>query len=93
MKSSKRCLSLGLATALLMSGVATTFGTQMEATPVKQSSMTEMKARTTASNVHTERQRMAARHRRHRSSAHMLKPSAKKIKCVPKAKSLSKLSY
>jgi hypothetical protein len=75
-----------------MSAVVTTFGTQMQATPVKQASMAEMTARTTAS-THTKRQRMVARHRRDRSSAHMLKSSAKKTKRVPKAKSLSKLSY
>jgi hypothetical protein len=92
MKSSKRCLSLGLATALLMGAVATTFGTQMQATPVKPVSKTETTERTTSS-AHTKRQRLAAGHRRQRYSTLSLKGSAKKAKRVPKAKSLSNESY
>ena len=92
MKSSERSLSLGLATALLMCAVATTFGSQIQSTPVKQGSLTETTARTTA-NAHTKRHRMAVRGRRQRYSALTLKASAKKTKRVPKAKSLSKESY
>jgi hypothetical protein len=92
MKSSKRCLSFGLATALLMGAVATTFGTQMQANPVKPVSKTETTERTTSS-AHTKRQRLAAGHRRQRYSTLSLKGSAKKAKRVPKAKSLSNESY
>ena len=91
MKSSKWILSLGLATTLLMGAVATTFGMQTTATPVKQGSMTDTTVTTNAG--HTKRQTMAVRSRRRRSSAHTIKTSAKKTKRVPKAKSLSKLSY
>ena len=92
MKSSKRYLSLGLATALLMGAVATTFGMQMQATPDKQVSRTETTARTT-SGAHTKRQRVAAGRHRQRYSTLTLKASAKKAKRVPKAKSLSTESY
>ena len=92
MKSSKRYFSLGLATALLMGAVATTFGMQMQATPGKQVSRTETTARTTSSG-HTKRQRVAAGRRRQRYSTLTLKASAKKVKRVPKAKSLSTESY
>jgi hypothetical protein len=91
MKSSKGCLSLGLATALLMGAVATTFGTQMQATQGKQVSSTETTARTT-SGAHTKRQRLAAGRHRQRYST-LIKSSAKKTKRVPKAKSLSTESY
>ena len=92
MKSPKRYLSLGLATALLMGAVATTFGTQMQTTQGKQVSSTETTARTT-SGAHTKRQRLAAGRHRQRYSTLTLKASAKKAKRVPKAKSLSTESY
>ena len=92
MKISKGYLSLGLATALLMCVLATTFGTPVEATTVKQGSMTETTTGTTASTPRTKRQHIAAR-RRQRYSAFTLKTSAKKTKRVPKVKSLSKESY
>ena len=91
MKISKRYLSVGLATALLMCVVATAFGT-VKATTVKQGSMTETATRTTASTPRKKRQPIAA-HRRQRYSALTLKTSAKKTRRVPKAKSLSKESY
>jgi hypothetical protein len=91
MKISKRYLSVGLATALLMCVLATTFGTPVQATTVKQGSMTETTTRTTVSTPRTKRQPMSRR--RQRYSALTLKTSAKKTKRVPKAKSLSKESY
>jgi phosphoribosylformylglycinamidine (FGAM) synthase-like enzyme len=93
MKSSKGCLSVGLAIALIMCAVATTFGTQIQSTTVKQDSMTESAGRTTQSTAHTKRQRIAARGRRQRYSSLTLKTSVKKSKRVPNAKSLSKESY
>jgi len=93
MNNSKRSLSLGFATALLMSVVATTFGTQKQEGPVKQVSMTETIARTTASTAHKTYQRLAARRSHRRYSGQRLKVSVKKAKRIPKAKSLSKESY
>jgi hypothetical protein len=93
MKSSRECISLGLATALLMCVVATASGTQMQAMTGKQGSTTETTARTTASTARTKRQRMAARGPRKRYSTLTLNASAKKTKRVPRAKSLSKESY
>jgi len=93
MKSSRGYLSVGLAIGLLMCAVATTFGTQMQATTLNQGSMTETAGRTTASTAHTKRQRMVTRVRRQRYSALTLKASGKKTKRVPKAKSLSTESY
>lgn len=92
MRISKGYLSVGLATALLMCVVATTFGTPVQATTVKQDSMTETTTGTPASTPRKKRQPIAA-HRRQRYSATTLKTSAKKTKRVPKAKSLSKESY
>lgn len=90
-KNSKPILSLGLATALFIGAVVTTFGRQMQAAPVKQPTTATTGA--TTSTAHKRRQRRAA-HRRHlRHPAHTLKASAKKRKLVPKAKSLSKESY
>ena len=91
MRISKGYLSVGLATALLMCGLAMTFGT-VQATTVKQGSMTETTTGTTASTARKKRQPIAA-HRRQRYSATTLKTSAKRTKRVPKAKSLSKESY
>ena len=92
MNNLKRSLSLGFASALLMSVVATTFGMQKEA-PVKQVSIKETTARTSASTAHTTHQRLGPRRSHQRYAGQRLKVSVRKTKRVPKAKSLSKESY
>jgi hypothetical protein len=93
MKSPTCSLSFGLATVLIIGACVTTFGIQLPTTPAKQVSMTETTPGTTGSTVYPKLRSRSARGRRQRYSAHRRRASAKKVKRVPRAKSLSKESY